>query len=92
MAARDPRRILARLVAGLEQRMLFVKLADIERAAARARRKSLRPEQVASVVDQAVADRLLYTDRRAFFDRRTVQFSEAYVYRVNRRHPLAVDI
>jgi hypothetical protein len=84
----DPRRALARLVARLERRASFVTLADIERAATRRRTRALPPERVAGLVEAAVGDFLLLTDRRTFFDRATQTFRIHDVYRVNARHPL----
>jgi hypothetical protein len=88
VAPRDPRRSLAGLVARLERRSSFVTLADIERAAARRPTAILPPGRVAALVEEAVADSLLLTDRRTFFDRATGTFEDRDVYRVNRRHPL----
>jgi hypothetical protein len=84
----DPHRALAGLVARLERRASFVTLADIERAARQHRTRGLPPEQVAGVVQAAVVDFLLLTDRRTFFDRATQTFRIHDVYRVNARHPL----
>ena len=84
----DPRRPLARLVVRLEQRSDFVTLADIERAAGRRPSASLPRERVAELVAQAVAEQLLLTDRRTFFDPAAMTFEDRAVFRVNRRHPL----
>ena len=85
----DPRRRLVRLLARLELRSDFVTLADIERAAARGPARSLPTEEVAQLVDAAVAELVLLADRRTFFDRASKSVADRYVYRVNRRHPLA---
>lgn len=78
-----------RLLARLELRSAFVTLADIERAVARRPARSLATEEIAHIVESAVAERVLLADRRTFFDRASKSFADRYVYRVNRRHPLA---
>ncbi|MBA2446488.1 MAG: hypothetical protein H0V51_00490 [Chloroflexi bacterium] len=89
LGKRDPRRRLVRLLAGMELRSDFVTLADIERAAARRPARSLPTEEIAQLVEAAVAELVLLADRRTFFDRTSESFADRYVYRVNRRHPLA---
>ena len=89
MAARDPNRALVRLLARLEERVRHVTLADLERAAARRRTRTLPVERVAALVEAAVADMLILTDRRLFLDRAARTLEPRSVYRVNRRHPLA---
>ena len=84
----DPRRALARLVARLERRLALVTLPDIESAASRRRSASLPPERVAELVESAVAEQLLLTDRRTFFQPDGPSFEDRAVFRVNRRHPL----
>jgi hypothetical protein len=84
---RDARLALARLVARLEQRSQLVTLADLERAARRSS-KTLPAEGLPALIETAVADELLLSDRRTFFDRATTTFRDGYVYRVNWRHPL----
>ena len=49
---------------------------------------ALQPDHVPALVEAAVNELLLFKDRRTFFDRVTRTFTETYVYRVNRRHPL----
>lgn len=85
----DPRRRLVRLLARLELRSAIVTLADIERAAARRPASSLPTEEIAQLVESAVAEGVLLADRRTFFDRASKSFTDRYIYRVNRRHPLA---
>ncbi|MDP8922845.1 MAG: hypothetical protein M3O34_08215 [Chloroflexota bacterium] len=92
MPARDPRRALVRLLARLEERVPVVTLADLERAAARRRTRTLPPERVAPLLEAAVADMLILTDRRLFLDRATRTLAWRSVYRVNRRHPLAREV
>ncbi len=89
MTARDPKRALVRLLARLEERAPLVTLADLERAAARRRTLSLPADRVAPLVEAAVRDMLILTDRRLFLDRATRTVEPRSVYRVNRRHPLA---
>ena len=89
MAVRDPNRALVRLLARLEERVPLVTLADLERAAGRRRSLVLPAERVAPLVEAAVADMLILTDRRLFLDRATRTLEPCSVYRVNRRHPLA---
>ena len=89
MVPRDPNRALVRLLARLEERMPHVRLADLEREAARRRTQTLPVGQVAPLVEAAVADMLLLIDRRLFLDRATRTLASMSVYRVNRRHPLA---
>ena len=88
MPARDPRLALVRLLARLEERSQHVTLADLEREAARRRTRTLPPKRVAALVEAAVADMLILTDRRLFLDRATWTLEPRSVYRVNRRHPL----
>ena len=88
MAGRDPRIVLARLVARLEERAPYVTLADIEHGATRRRRVSLRPGSVAGLVDAALGEMLLLRDRRTIFEPTSQTFRVADLYRVNRRHPL----
>ena len=89
MPARDPNRALVRLLARLEERSPLVTLADLEREAARRRTRVLPADRVALLVEAAVADMLVLTDRRLFLDRATRTLEPRSVYRVNRRHPLA---
>jgi len=91
-ARRDPREALAALVERLGRRRQYVTFADLERAAARPSAR-LPTEGLAELVEAAVADSLLLKDLRTFYDRATGQLSNAWVYRVNPRHPLvAVDV
>ena len=92
VTSRDPRLVLVRLLARLEARAQHVTLADLEREAARRRSRTLPPEQVAPLVEAAVADMLILTDRRLFLDRVTQSFEPRSVYRVNRRHPLGREV
>ena len=89
MAPRDPNRALVRLLARLEERSQHVTLADLEREATRRRAHILPADGVAPLVEAAVADMLILTDRRLFLDRATRTLEPRSVYRVNRRHPLA---
>ena len=88
MPARDPRLALARLVARLERRAPYVTLADVERAAARRPTATLPPDQVAALVQAALDDLLLLSDRRTIFEPADQTFHDEDIYRVNRRHPL----
>ena len=88
MTGRDPRIVLARLVARLEERAPYVTLADIEHAATRRRRVSLPPESVAGLVEAALEEMLLLRDRRTIYESASRSFRAADLYRVNRRHPL----
>ena len=88
MAAPDPTRALVRLLARLEERAPHVTLADLERAAARRRTRSLPADRVAALVEAAVADMLILTDRRLVLDRAPRRLEPRSVYRLNRRHPL----
>ena len=87
--ARDPRRALVRLLARLEGRAALVTLADLERAAERRPTRSLPTASIAPLLEAALADMLIVTDRRFFLDRATRTLTAESVYRVNRRHPLA---
>ena len=78
--------MLVRLLARLEERSGLVTLAQLERAAAGRRTRSLPPEAVASLLDAAVSDMLILTDRRLFLDRASGALVPTSVYRVNRRH------
>jgi hypothetical protein len=89
---RDPRRSLVRLLARLEERGTVVTRGDVERATRRRPSATLPTERVDEVMDAALDEGLVLSDRRTFFDRETATFSEAYIYRVNRRHPLAREI
>ena len=80
--------MLARLVARLERRSTFVTLPDIERAAARRPSASLPLEAIAELVRLAVAEQLLLTDCRGFFQPADGTVEDRQVFRVNRRHPL----
>ena len=92
MTARDPNRALVQLLARLEERAQHVTLADLEREAARRRIRVLPAEGVATLVEAAVADMLILTDRRLFLDRATRTLEPRSVYRVNRRHPLVREV
>ena len=89
-AARDPRRRLARLVARLERDGDPVTLDDIL-AAGRRSMRTVPPEELTRLVEDALGDSLLLKDRRTFFDRRARSLSVEWVYRVNPRHPLLHD-
>jgi hypothetical protein len=65
---------------------------DVELAARRRPSLTLPTERVAEVLEAALEEGLVLSDRRTFFDRETATFVDAYVYRVNRRHPLAREI
>jgi hypothetical protein len=87
---RDPREALVRLVDRLGQRRQFVTLVDVERAAQRSARF---PQQgLAELVETAVAESILLKDLRTFYDRASGTFSDAWVYRVNPRHPLVAAL
>ena len=90
-ADRDPRQELARVVQRLGDRRQYVTFRDIEQAAARSSSRLL-PEGLAELIEGAVAESMLLKDLRTFFDRKTGAFSEAWVYRVNPRHPLVTDL
>ena len=90
-ADRDPRQELIRIVARLGERRPFVTLQDVERAAARASSR-LALDGLADLVEGAVAESMLLKDLRTFFDRKAGTFSEAWVYRVNPRHPVVADL
>lgn len=89
-ADRDPRQELARVVQRLGDRRQYVTFRDIEHAAARTSSR-LSPDGLADLVEGAVAESMLLKDLRTFFDRKTGTFSDAWVYRVNPRHPLVAD-
>lgn len=88
---RDPRRALVRVVERLGRRRPFVTFGDVERAWARA---YARPpgDELATLMEDAVAESMLLKDLRTFFDRKSGAFSEQWVYRVNPRHPLAAAL
>jgi hypothetical protein len=90
-AQRDPREALVALVERLGRRRQFVTFADLERAAARPSSR-LALDGLAALVEAAVAESLLLKDLRTFYDRKSEQVSDAWVYRVNPRHPLAADM
>jgi hypothetical protein len=90
-ADRDPRLELVRVVERLGNRRQYVTLQDIERAAARPSSR-LPTDGLSALVEGAVAESMLLKDLRTFFDRKTGAFSEAWVYRVNPRHPLVADL
>jgi len=75
-----------RLVERLGRRRQFVTLADVERAVRPS--SGLSQEALPALIEGAVAESILLKDLRTFYDRKTGQFSERWVYRVNPRHPL----
>jgi hypothetical protein len=87
---RDPREVLVRLVDRLGRRRQFVTLADIEQAAQRSPR--LTQEGLADLVEGAVAESILLKDLRTFYDRASDTVADAWVYRVNPRHPFAAAL
>ena len=87
----DPREALALAIDRLSERRPFVTYADIERVAARPSSR-LALDGLAAAIDAAVSDSLLLKDLRTFYDRKSGQFSDAWVYRVNPRHPLVADL
>ena len=88
---RDPRQELVRIVDRLGRRSQLVTYRDIEAACARASSR-VPQDGLAELVEAAVVDSILLKDLRTFFDRETGAFSEAWVYRVNPRHPLVADL
>jgi hypothetical protein len=68
----------------------LVTLDDIL-AAGRRSMRTVSPEELARLVEEAVADSLLLKDRRIFFDRQDRSLTVDWVYRVNSRHPLLQD-
>jgi hypothetical protein len=87
----DPRARLARLVDRLSQRRQYVTFEEIERAAARPSSR-LAFEELAVLVEGAVAESLLLKDLRTFFDRQSGAFTDRWVYRVNARHPVVAEL
>ena len=90
-ADRDPRQELARVVQRLGDRRQHVTFRDIEQAAARASSR-LPTDGLSELLEGAVAESMLLKDLRTFFDRKAGTFSEAWVYRVNPRHPVVADL
>jgi hypothetical protein len=88
---RDPRQELARIVERLGRRRQYVTFADIEQARVRAASR-LSFDGTDELVDAAVAGSILLKDLRTFFDRKSGEFSERWVYRVNPRHPLVAAL
>jgi len=82
---------LVRTLARLTERRQFVTLADLQRVASRPSAR-LPLEGLADLVEAAVADSLILKDRRTFYDRKLGTFSDAWVYRVNVRHPFAASL
>ncbi|MCC7372706.1 MAG: hypothetical protein IT306_30120 [Chloroflexi bacterium] len=96
MAARsrrpaDPRLALVEVVDRLGDRLPLVTLADIEQAAARPSSR-LPLDGLADLVAAAVEESLLLKDLRTFYDRASGSTSDAWVYRVNARHPVAAQL
>jgi hypothetical protein len=87
---RDPREALVRLVERLGRRRQFVTLADVERAARPSSR--LSEADLPALVEGAVAESILLKDLRTYYDRKSGEFSERWVYRVNPRHPLVAAL
>lgn len=88
---RDPRLDLVRLVDRLSRRQTFVTDTDLAQAAARPSSR-LTADQLTALVDAAVRDSLLLKDLRTFYDRESSAYTQAWVYRVNARHPLAAEV
>jgi len=87
----DPRLLLVRLLDRLGDRQAFVTLADLQ-AAARRPSSRLPADGLAELVEAAVHDSVLLKDVRTFYDRATGTYSQAWVYRVNVRHPVAAQL
>jgi hypothetical protein len=90
-AEHDPRQRLVRVVERLSRRRPYVTVADVERAASRTA-AALPAGELPGLLECAVAESLLLKDLRTFFDRKTGQYSEQWVYRVNPRHPVAAAL
>jgi hypothetical protein len=90
-AASDPRRRLARLVARLEDRLAFVTLDEIVAGARRAL-PNVPADEIAALVESAVAESLLLKDLRTFFDRRDQSFEDQWIYRLNPRHAIGREL
>lgn len=90
-APRSPQQELVLAVERLSRRRQYVTFADIGGASERAGSR-LEPADLSELVESAVAESILFKDRRTFFDRKTGGFSEHWVYRVNPRHPLVADL
>jgi hypothetical protein len=90
-AERDPRQELVRVVERLSLRRQHVTFQDIEKASARASSR-LPLAELSTLVEGAVAESMLLKDLRTFFDRKSGEFSEQWVYRVNPRHPLVAEL
>lgn len=89
----DPREALVLALSGLAERQLFVTLADLAKSALRpSSGLPSDPGELAALLDGAVAELLVLKDRRTFYDRRAGTFADAWVYRVNARHPLAAAL
>ena len=87
----DPRVLLARLVDRLGGRLAFVTEAELEAAAARPSSR-LPADQLPVLIEAAVEESLLLKDLRTFYERESGAYTQAWVYRVNARHPLIADL
>jgi len=86
-----PRQELVWTIERLSHRRQYVTFQDIERASARPSSR-LPLEGLSALVEGAVGESMLLKDLRTFFDRKSGEFSEQWVYRVNPRHPLVADL
>jgi hypothetical protein len=82
----DPDARLIRLLERLSQRHQYVTLADLERSSSN-RSSGLAGADLAAMIEDAVVDSRILKDLRTFFDRRTGEYADRWVYRVNPRHP-----
>ena len=87
---RAARETLVRVVERLGQRRQFVTLEDVERALRPA--SGITPENLPALVEGAVAESILLKDLRTFYDRKTGEHTERWVYRVNARHSVVAAI
>lgn len=87
----DPRLLLVRLLDRLSGRQPFVTLADLKRATSRPSSR-LPVDSLTELIEEAVNESLVLKDFRTFYDRASGVTTQAWVYRVNVRHPLAAHV
>lgn len=85
-------RALIHVVYGLESARPFVRFEDVCGSARGRRGLPRTAEGVRGLLEEAVREGMLFTERRLAFEREELAFRETRVYRVNLRHPLVAGV
>lgn len=82
---------LVRVLSQLEDELPYATAEDVH-ARLSAADHSLTLDRTRDLLDGALREGVVFVDARTRFERTTVRFIPAAIYRVNHRHPLARDL